>query len=39
LFLQLAVADRTGHLKQPVCQRAFAVVDVRDDAEIPNVFH
>jgi hypothetical protein len=39
LFLQLAVADRAGYLQESVCQRAFAVVNVRDDAEIPNVFH
>ena len=36
LVLPLAVLDRTGALQQPVGQRRFAVVDVRDDAKIPR---
>ena len=32
-----ALAQRAGQLQQPVGQRGLAVVDVRDDAEIPDV--
>lgn len=39
LFLQLALIDGLGNLQQPVGQRAFAVVDMRYDTEIANVFH
>ena len=31
---KVALRDRTGKLQQPVCERRFAMVDVRDDAEI-----
>jgi hypothetical protein len=34
LVLPLAILDRAGALQQPVGQRRFAVIDVRDDAEI-----
>ena len=39
MLLHLAVSDRLRYLEQPVGERALAVVDVRDDAEIPNAFH
>ena len=34
LVLPLALLDRAGALQQPVRQRRFAVIDVRDDAKI-----
>ena len=34
LILPLALLDRARALKQPVRQRRFAVIDVRDDAKI-----
>ncbi len=37
LRLHLALAERAGKLQQAVGQRGLAVVDVRDDAEIPDV--
>ena len=36
LLLHLALLQRAGGLDQPVGQRGFAVVDVRDDAEVAN---
>ena len=30
------LVDHTGQLQHPVCQRRLAVVDVRDDAEVPD---
>ena len=36
LLLLIALADGPGPLKQPIGQRAFAVVDVRDDREITD---
>src|ERR1700693_3150463 len=35
LFLHFARSQRAGHFEQAVSERGFAVVDVRDDAEIP----
>ena len=32
-----AVCDNAGELKHPVGQRGLAVVDVSDDAEVPNL--
>jgi hypothetical protein len=37
LRLLLARGDRPGHIENPVGKGALAVVDVRDDAEVPNV--
>ena len=37
LILHVAVADGVRELKHPVGERAFAVIDVGDDAEIANV--
>jgi hypothetical protein len=34
LVLPFAILDRAGPLQQPVGQRRFAVIDVRDDAKI-----
>jgi hypothetical protein len=31
------VGQRAGQLKQPVGERGLAMIDVRDDREIPNV--
>ena len=39
LGLHVAVGDGAGHLQQAVGQRALAVVDVGDDAEIADVVH
>ena len=36
LVLSLAVLDRTCAFQQPVGQRRFPVIDVRDDAKIPR---
>ena len=38
LVLHLAVGDRAAKLDQPVGQRRLAVVDMRDDREIADVF-
>jgi hypothetical protein len=38
LFVHLAFGKRAGHFEQAVGKRRFAVVDVRDDAEIPYEF-
>jgi hypothetical protein len=37
LLAHLPLFDRAGRLDQPVRQRGFAMVDVGDDAEIPNL--
>src|SRR5262249_48285801 len=37
LFLLLAAGDRAGDLQNAVGKRGFAVVDMRDDAEVSNV--
>ena len=37
LFAQLAARNGTGLLDQPIGQRALAMVDVSDDAEISDV--
>ena len=37
LGLHFARRQRAGQLEQPVGQRGFAMVDVRDDREIPNM--
>ncbi len=37
LLTRLA-AHRASHLQNPVSKRGFAVVNMRDDAEIPNAF-
>ena len=34
LILSIALLDRAGALEQSIRQRRFAVIDVRDDAEI-----
>ena len=36
LRLHFARLERAGELEEPVCQRRLAVVDVRDDREIPD---
>ena len=38
LFHHLALLQPAGRLDQPVGKRGFAVVDMRDDGEIANVF-
>jgi hypothetical protein len=35
LLVHFALRQRAGHFEQTVGERGFAVVDVRDDAEIP----
>jgi hypothetical protein len=35
LFVHFALGERASHFQQAVGKRGFAVVDVRDDAEIP----
>ncbi len=35
LFVHFALRERAGHFEQAVCQRGLAMVDMRDDAEIP----
>jgi len=35
LFVHFALRQRAGHFEQAVSERGFAVVDMRDDAEIP----
>jgi hypothetical protein len=37
--MHLAVGKGAGKLQKPVGKRAFAVVDVRDDAKIADVLH
>ena len=37
LILHLTLLHGSGMFQQPVGQRAFAVVDVGDDAKIPNL--
>jgi hypothetical protein len=37
LRLLLAHGNHACHVEKPVGQSAFAVIDVRDDAEVPNV--
>jgi len=32
----MALLDGTGELQQPISQRRLAVVDVRDDREVPD---
>jgi len=39
LFGKVALADGTGHFDEPVGKRGFAVVDVRYDAKITDIFH
>ena len=39
LILHVAIGNRTGLLQQPVGQGALAVVDVCDNAEVPNSIH
>ena len=39
LVLHLPLRQGSGQLQQTVCQSAFAVVDVGDDAEIPDMAH
>ena len=36
LFVHLALRERPGHFEQAIGERGFAVVDVRDDAEVSN---
>jgi hypothetical protein len=36
LFVHFALRERAGHFEQTVGERGFAVVDMRDDAEISN---
>src|SRR5260370_23917250 len=36
LFVHFARRERPGHLEETIRERGFAVVDVRDDAEISN---
>ena len=38
LILHLAFGDGAGVLKQSIGERAFAVIDVSDDAEVADVF-
>ena len=37
LLVHLALGERAGKLQQAVGKRGFAVVDMRDDAKIPDV--
>jgi hypothetical protein len=37
LRAHIAIRDDSGELQHPVGQRRLAVVDVRDDAEVPNL--
>ena len=39
LVFHIARTERPGELQQAVRQGALPVVDVRDDAEVPNVAH
>lgn len=39
LCLHFLTGYRTGYFEQPVGQRAFPVVDMGDDTEVPDVFH
>ena len=38
LGVHLALGERAGELEQAVGERGFAVIDVRDDREIADVF-
>ena len=38
LLHHFALRQRAGRLEQPVRQRRFAVIDVRNDGEIPDEF-
>ena len=38
LLLKIARGNGPGQLQQPVGQRGFAVVDMRDDAEVADQF-
>ena len=35
LFVHLALRERSSHFEQPVRQRGLAVIDMRDNTEIP----
>jgi hypothetical protein len=37
LLLHFALGNCAGKLQQPIGQRALAVVDVRDNGEVPNI--
>lgn len=39
LRLQVPVSNGSCRLQEPIRQGAFAVINVGDDAEIPNLFH
>ena len=39
LILEVPGRNNTRILNQAVCQRRLSMVDVRDNAEIPNIFH
>jgi len=39
LFLKVTIGNGFGDLKQAVGQGAFAMVDMCNDTEIPEVFH
>jgi len=39
LIAKLALVHQPGVLDQPVGQGGFAVIDVGDDAEVPNMLH
>ena len=39
LVLHVALADGVGILQQTVSERAFAVVNVGNDAEVADIFH
>jgi hypothetical protein len=39
LRLQVPVSNSSCNLQEPIRQGAFAVINVRDDAEIPDMFH
>src|SRR6267143_1747583 len=36
LFVHFALRERAGHFEEAIGERGFAVVDVRDDAEVSN---
>ena len=36
---KVALRDRAGEFQQPIRKRGFAVVDVRDDAEVSKLVH
>ena len=39
LSLHFALIERVGIFEQAVSQRTFAVVDMRDNTEVANIFH